>query len=105
MRSAQQFLRRDDIMTDQELTLQALSNAQPIFEEYLGPSPHDNESLLGMLVEVLDRNDMVAAVSRLRQGYCPSSLAEEFVEPNLRPAADPPIQITLACSIKRVPDL
>lgn len=70
MRSAQQFLPRDGIITDQELTLQALSNAEPILEEYLGPNPHDNESLLGRLVEVLNRNDMVAAASRLRQGYC-----------------------------------
>jgi hypothetical protein len=57
-------------MTDQELTLQAVSNAQRILEEYLEPRPHDNESLLSRLVEVLDRNDVVAAVSRLRQGYC-----------------------------------
>jgi hypothetical protein len=57
-------------MTDQELTLQAVSNAQRIIEEYLEPRPHDNESLLSRLVEVLDRNDVVAAVSRLRQGYC-----------------------------------
>jgi hypothetical protein len=70
MRSAQQFLPRDDVMTDQELTLQAVSNAQRILEEYLEPRPHDNESLLSRLVEVLDRNDVVAAFSRLRQGYC-----------------------------------
>jgi hypothetical protein len=57
-------------MTDQELTLQAVSNARRIIEEYLEPRPHDNESLLSRLVEVLDRNDVVAAVSRLRQGYC-----------------------------------
>jgi hypothetical protein len=57
-------------MTDQELTLQAVSNAQRIIEEYLEPRPHDNESLLSRLVEVLDRNDVIAAVSRLRQGYC-----------------------------------
>jgi hypothetical protein len=56
-------------MTDQELTLQAVSNAQRILEEYLEPRPHDNESLLSRLVDVLDRNDVVAAVSRLKQGY------------------------------------
>ena len=58
-------------MTDQELTLQAVSNAQRILEEYLEPRPHDNESLLSRLVEVLDRNDVLAAVTRLRRGYCP----------------------------------
>jgi hypothetical protein len=63
-------LPRDDVMTDQELTLQAVSNAQRILEEYLEPRPHDNERLLSRLVEVLDRNDVVAAVVRLRHGYC-----------------------------------
>jgi hypothetical protein len=53
-------------MTDQELTLQAVSNAHRILEEYLEPRPHDNERLLSRLVGVLDRNDVVAAVGRLR---------------------------------------
>ncbi len=56
-------------MTDQELMLQAVSNAQRIIEEYLEPRHHDNERLLSRLVEVLDRNEVVNAVSRLRQGY------------------------------------
>lgn len=56
-------------MTDQELMLQAVSNAQRIIEEYLEPRHHDNERLLSRLVEVLDRNEVVTAVSRLRQGY------------------------------------
>jgi hypothetical protein len=41
-------------MTDQELMLQAVGNAQHILEEYLEPRPHDNERLLSRLVEVLD---------------------------------------------------
>ena len=56
-------------MSDQELMLQAVSNARHILEEYLEPRPHDNESLLSRLVEVLDRNEVVTALSRLRQGY------------------------------------
>jgi hypothetical protein len=55
-------------MTDQELTLQAFGNAQRIVEEFLEPRPHDNERLLSRLVEVLDRNDVVAAAARLRHG-------------------------------------
>ena len=58
-----------DLMTDQQLALQAMSDAQRILEEYLEPRPHDNEQLLSRLVEVLDRNEVVTAVSRLRQGY------------------------------------
>jgi hypothetical protein len=56
-------------MTDQETVLRAVSNAQRILEEFLQPSIHDNERLLTRLVEVLDRNEVVTAVSRLRQGY------------------------------------
>jgi hypothetical protein len=56
-------------MTDQELMLRAVSNAQRILEEYLAPRPHDNDRLLSRLVEVLDRNEVVAAVDRLRHGY------------------------------------
>ena len=56
-------------MTDQELMLQAVSKAQRILEEFLEPRLHDNEHLLSRLVEVLDRNEVVTAVSRLRQGY------------------------------------
>ena len=56
-------------MTDQQTMLQAVSNAQRILDEYLEPRPHDNERLLNRLVEVLDRNEVVTAVSRLQQGY------------------------------------
>jgi hypothetical protein len=56
-------------MSDQELMLQAVSNARRILEEYLEPRPHDNERLLSRLVDVLDRNEVVTALSRLRQGY------------------------------------
>jgi hypothetical protein len=54
-------------MTDQELTLHAVSNAQRIIEEYLQPRPHNHERLLDRLLEVLDRNDLVAAVGRLQR--------------------------------------
>jgi hypothetical protein len=56
-------------MTDKELMLRAVRNAQRILEEFLEPRPHDNERLLSRLVEVLDRNEVVAAVDRLSLGY------------------------------------
>ncbi len=56
-------------MTDQQTMLRAVSNARRILEEYLEPKPHDNERLLNRLVEVLDRNEVVTALSRLQQGY------------------------------------
>ena len=54
-------------MTDQELALEAISKAQRIIEEYLEPRPHDHERLLDRLLEVLDQNDLVAAVARLQR--------------------------------------
>ena len=55
-------------MTDQQLTLQAVSDAQRILEEYLEPRPHNNERILDRLVEVLERPDIIVAVDRLRRG-------------------------------------
>jgi len=56
-------------MTDQQLALEAVSKAQRILEEYLQPRPHKNhEAILSRLVEVLDRNDVIVAVSRLQRG-------------------------------------
>ncbi|MBR0693190.1 hypothetical protein [Bradyrhizobium lablabi] len=54
-------------MTDQQLALQAVSEALGILNEYLEPRPHDNERILARLVEVLDRPDLAVAVSRLQQ--------------------------------------
>jgi hypothetical protein len=54
-------------MTDHQLALHAISGAQLLLEEYLGPRPENNERLLGKLVEVLEYPDLVVAVSRLRQ--------------------------------------
>jgi len=59
-------------MTDQQLALEAVTEAQSILEEYLQPRPNKNyEGILSRLVEVLDRNDVVAAVSRLKRGESP----------------------------------
>jgi hypothetical protein len=55
-------------MTDQQLALQAVSEAQRILEEYLQPRPHNNERILDRLVEVLDRPDLVVAVRRMQRG-------------------------------------
>ena len=54
-------------MTDQQLALQAVSEAQRILEEYLEPRPHNHEHILDRLVEVLERPDLVVAVDRLQR--------------------------------------
>jgi hypothetical protein len=55
-------------MTDQQLALRAMSEAQRILEEYLEPRPHNNERTLDKLVEVLERPDVLVAVDRLQRG-------------------------------------
>ncbi len=54
-------------MTDQQLALQAISEAQLILEEYLQPYPKDNAHILEKLVEVLECPSLIVAVSRLQQ--------------------------------------
>ena len=54
-------------MTDQQLALQAINEAQLILEGYLRPRPQNNERILDRLVEVLERSDLVVAVSRLQR--------------------------------------
>jgi hypothetical protein len=54
-------------MSDQELTVQAVSDAQRILEEYLEPRPRDYEGLLNRLVEVFERPSVMVAVDRLQR--------------------------------------
>jgi hypothetical protein len=54
-------------MTEQQLALQAINEAQLILEEYLQPRPQSNERILDTLVEVLERANLLVAVSRLQQ--------------------------------------
>ncbi|MCP3477248.1 hypothetical protein NLM33_44625 [Bradyrhizobium sp. CCGUVB1N3] len=54
-------------MTDQQLALHAISEAQSILEEYLQPRPQSTERTLDKLIEVLERPELVVAVSRLQQ--------------------------------------
>jgi hypothetical protein len=55
-------------MSDHELAIRAIGEAQSILEEYLEPKHHDPEKLLDRLVEVLERPSLIAAVDRLRRG-------------------------------------
>jgi hypothetical protein len=56
-----------DIEWVRQLVIQAVNEAQRLLEEYLEPRPHNNERILDELVEVLERPDLVVAVSRLQQ--------------------------------------
>ncbi|MEH2516432.1 hypothetical protein V1279_002005 [Bradyrhizobium sp. AZCC 1610] len=65
--AARHFFDGEEEMTDQQLALQAINEAQLILEEYLRPRPQNDERILDKLVEVLERPDLVVAVSRLQQ--------------------------------------
>jgi hypothetical protein len=55
-------------MSDQELAVQTISDAQEILEEYLEPrGHHDHEGLLDRLVEVLEKPSVLVAVHRLQR--------------------------------------
>ena len=56
-------------MTDAQLALQPVSDAQQILEEYLEPRPRSNERIiLDRLVEVLERPALLVAVDRMQRG-------------------------------------
>jgi hypothetical protein len=61
------FFDGEEEMTDQQLALQAINEAQLILEEYLRPRPQNNERILDRLVEVLERPDLVVAVNRMQR--------------------------------------
>jgi hypothetical protein len=52
-------------LSDQELTLFALREAQHIPADYVQPGARDSENTLQQLLEVLDRSDVVEAMDRL----------------------------------------
>lgn len=57
-------------LTDAQLAIQAVSDAQQILDEYLEPRPRSNErALLDRLVEVLERPNLMLAVNRMRYGH------------------------------------
>jgi hypothetical protein len=55
-------------MSDQELAVQAVSDAQRILEEYLELTHFGYEGLLDRLVDVLERPSVMVAVDRLQRG-------------------------------------
>ena len=57
-------------MSNRDLVLDAVEEAQGILAEYTEPgSPRNPETTINMLLFLLDRQDVVAAVRRLRAGY------------------------------------
>jgi len=57
-------------MLDRDLVLDAIEDAQRILAAHIEPGSHRSpETTITMLVCLLDRHEVVAAVKRLRAGY------------------------------------
>jgi hypothetical protein len=52
-------------MTDQGLIIEAIEEAQRILGEYIAPGSRNDAATIKALLEVLDRRDVVAALTRL----------------------------------------
>jgi hypothetical protein len=57
-------------MKDQEIVLAALNEAALIIGDYLEPGlPSDPVATINRLIEVLDRQELAAAIKRVEKGY------------------------------------
>jgi hypothetical protein len=56
-------------ITDEELIVHAMRNAQSLLAEHIDRGPFDAEEALTQLLEILDRPDVVAATDRLCREY------------------------------------
>ena len=55
--------------TDEELIVRAMRDAQLLLAEHIERGPTDAEDAITQLLEILDRQDVVAATNRLCQEY------------------------------------
>jgi hypothetical protein len=55
--------------TDEELIVHAMRDAQLLLAEHIERGPTDPEEAITQLLEILDRQDVVAATNRLCQEY------------------------------------
>jgi hypothetical protein len=56
-------------MTDEELLIYAMREAQLVLAQHIDRGPRDAEETIAQLLEILDRQDVVKATDRLCRGY------------------------------------
>jgi hypothetical protein len=56
-------------ITDEELIVYAMREAQWVLAQHIERSPRDAEETIALLLETLDRQDVVNATERLCRGY------------------------------------
>ena len=56
-------------ITDEELMAYAMREAQAVLAQHIERSPRDGEETIALLLEIIDRQDVVAATERLCREY------------------------------------
>jgi hypothetical protein len=56
-------------VTDEELIVHAVRDAQLLLAEHIERGPTDAEDAISQLLEILDRQDIIAATNRLCREY------------------------------------
>jgi hypothetical protein len=56
-------------MTDEELLIYAMREAQLVLAQHIDHGPRDAEETIAQLLEIIDRQDVVKATDRLCRGY------------------------------------
>ncbi|SFM26983.1 hypothetical protein SAMN03159423_0312 [Bradyrhizobium sp. NFR13] len=56
-------------MRDIDIITKALDDAEKVIHDYSRPGPRNPEWTLHRMIDILDREDVVAARKRLAQGY------------------------------------
>jgi hypothetical protein len=56
-------------ITDEELIVYAMREAQSVLAQHIERSPRDAEETIALLLEILDRQDVVNATDRLCRSY------------------------------------
>jgi hypothetical protein len=56
-------------MRDIDIITKAMDDAQKVLHGYVEPGPRNAEATLQQMLEILDRDDVIAARERLSQGY------------------------------------
>jgi hypothetical protein len=57
------------MMRDIDIITKAMDDAQQVLHRYIEPGPRNPEAVLQRMIEILDRDDVIAARERLSRGY------------------------------------
>jgi hypothetical protein len=76
-------------ITDEELIVYAMREAQLILAEHIERRPRDPEETITLLLDILDRQDVVAATDRLCRGYARTHVDKAVPEAQFENAPPP----------------